>query len=168
MTTRSCSKASPGCSRPKTGFEVSAKCSSGTDALRAIRELRPDVAVLDIVMPDMSGLDVLARINSEGLRTRVVFLTANATDTHILALIEKGASALLVKDIAINEVARCVKSVAEGTRFFPTDLVNAALERETGRRSVGEQFRAQPFQHANAKSHCLWRKACRTRKWRDA
>ena len=124
----------------ETGFEVNAKCTSGTDALRAIRELRPDVAVLDIVMPDMSGLDVLAHINSEGLRTRVVFLTANATDTHIFDLIEKGASALLVKDVAISEVVRCVKSVVEGTRVFPTDLVNAALERETGRRSVGEQL----------------------------
>ena len=43
----------------ESDFEVCAKCSSGTDALRAIREHRPDVAVLDIVMPDMSGLDAL-------------------------------------------------------------------------------------------------------------
>ena len=124
----------------ETGFEVNAKCTSGTDALRAIREHRPDVAVLDIVMPDMSGLDVLAHINSEGLGTKVVFLTANATDSHILALIENGASALLVKDVAISDVARCVKSVAEGMRIFPADLVNAAIERETGRRSVGEHL----------------------------
>ena len=79
-----------------------AKCSSGTDALSAIREHRPDVAVLDIVMPDMSGLDVLAHINSEGLDTKVIFLTANATDAHILALIEKGARGLLMKDAAIR------------------------------------------------------------------
>ena len=70
----------------ETDFDVRAKCSSGTDALRAIREHRPDVAVLDIVMPDMSGLDVLTHLNTEGLDTKAVFLTANATDARILAL----------------------------------------------------------------------------------
>ena len=124
----------------ETDFDVRAKCSSGTDALRAIREHRPDVAVLDIVMPDMSGVDALTRINSEGLDTKAVFLTANATDAHILALIEKGARGLLMKDTAIGELAFCIRKVAEGGRHFPNDLVAAAIERETGRRSAGEQF----------------------------
>lgn len=124
----------------ESDFEVCAKCSNGTDALHAIREHRPQVAVLDIVMPDMSGLEVLARINADGLDTKVVFLTANATDAHVLALIEHGARALLVKDAAISEVARCIRTVAGGGRDFPNDIVAAAIERETGRRSVGEQF----------------------------
>ena len=46
----------------ESDFDVRAKCSSGTDALRAIREHRPDVAVLDIVMPDMKGLETCSRI----------------------------------------------------------------------------------------------------------
>ena len=121
-------------------FEVRAKCSSGTHALSAIREHRPDVAVLDIVMPDMSGLDVLTRINSEGLDTKTIFLTANATDAHILALIENGARGLLMKDAAISELPFCIRKVAGGERHFPNDIVTAAIERETGRRLVGEQF----------------------------
>jgi len=98
------------------------------------------VAVLDIVMPDMTGVEVLAQMNSEGSETNVIFLTANASDAHILAVIEQGAKGLLLKDTAISDVARCVRSVAEGSRIFPIDLVNAAIERETGRRSVGEQL----------------------------
>lgn len=122
----------------ENGLEVRAKCQSGADALRAIREHRPDVAVLDIAMPEMTGLDAAARLKSEGMATHVIFLTANATDAHILAAIEQGARALLLKDAAISDLARCVRSVAEGQRIFPTDLVTAAIERETGRRSVGE------------------------------
>ncbi len=121
-------------------FAMCAKCSNGAHALRAIREYRPDVVVLDIVMPDLSGLDALARINAEGLGTKVVFLTASATDGQILALIEQGARALLMKDAAIGDLPLCIRKVAEGGRHFPDDIVSAAIERETGRRLVGEHF----------------------------
>ena len=124
----------------ESDFKVCASCQNGVDAMRAIQHHRPNVAVLDIVMPDMTGLQVLAQMNSAGSETNVIFLTANASDAHILAVIEQGAKGLLLKDTAISDVARCVRSVAEGARIFPVDLVNAAIERETGRRSVGEQL----------------------------
>ena len=109
-------------------------------------------------MPDMSGLDALTHMNSEGLGTKAVFLTANATDAHILALIEKGARALLLKDTAIGEVALCIRKVAGGGRHFPNDIVAAAIERETGRRSVGEQFE-RVLSAASARSCYWWRRA---------
>jgi two-component system nitrate/nitrite response regulator NarL len=121
-------------------FELRAKCLTGEGVLRAIREQHPDVAVLDIVIPEMDGLQVIARMNAEGIQTKVVFLTANATDAHILALIEQGARGLLMKDSAIGELARCIRVVAEGGHHFPRDLVTAAVERETGRRAEGEHF----------------------------
>jgi two-component system nitrate/nitrite response regulator NarL len=119
---------------------VCAKAHDGAGALSAIREHVPDVAVLDIVMPDLTGIEILARLVAESLPTKVVFLTANATDGHILALIEGGARALLLKDAAISELAECIRKVAKGERHFPNELVAAAIERETGRRSVGERF----------------------------
>ena len=124
----------------ESDFEVLAKCVNGTAALQAIQSHRPDIAVLDISMPEMNGLEVIARMISEGMTTKVIFLTANATDGNILALIEQGASGLLLKDSAISELAQCIRIVANGERQFPRDLVTAAVERETGRRSVGENF----------------------------
>src|SRR5258708_2002377 len=96
----------------ESDFDLRAKGSSGTHALRALREYRPEVPVLDFVMADMSGVDALACINSEALGTKVIFLTANATDAHILALIEKGARGLLMKDTAISELPLCIRKVA--------------------------------------------------------
>jgi two-component system nitrate/nitrite response regulator NarL len=124
----------------ESDFDLQAKCLNGADAFRAIQEQRPDIAVLDISMPEMNGLEILSRMNSEGLMTKVIFLTANATDAHILALIEQGAMGLLVKDTAISDLAPCIRRVVAGQRHFPRDLVTAAVERETGRRSVGMNF----------------------------
>lgn len=124
----------------ESDFDVCAKCSSGADALQAIRQYRPHVAVLDIVMPDLTGLDALSTITAEGLGTKVIFLTAHATDAHILALIERGARALVLKDMAIGELRSCIRKVAAGGFYLPNDIVAAAIERETGRRSIGEQF----------------------------
>jgi len=124
----------------ESDFFLCAKCSSGTDALRAIREHHPQVAVLDIVMPDLTGLDALNRLAEEGLDTKVIFLTAHATDAHILALIEQGARALVLKDAPLGELPSCIRKVAAGGRHFPSELVEAAIERETGRRLVREQF----------------------------
>src|SRR5262249_15235069 len=113
---------------------------SGSEVLSAVRQHRPDVAVLDMVMPDMDGLAVMAEINEVSPETKVLFLTANATDTHILGLIEQGARGLLLKDGDISELAPCIRTVAGGGRHLPVDLVTEAVERETGRRAVREQF----------------------------
>src|SRR6185503_3355802 len=70
----------------ESDFDLRAKCLNGADAFRAIQMERPDVAVLDISMPEMNGLEIMSRMNSEGLMTKVIFLTANATDANVLAL----------------------------------------------------------------------------------
>ena len=124
----------------ESDFDLRAKCLNGAEAFRAIQMERPDVAVLDISMPEMNGLEIMTRMNSEGLMTKVIFLTANATDASVLALIEQGARGLLVKDTAISDLAHCIRRVVSGQRHFPRDLVTAAVERETDRRSVGMSF----------------------------
>jgi two-component system, NarL family, nitrate/nitrite response regulator NarL len=121
-------------------FDVRATCATGSEAITMIRQHRPDVAVLDIVMPDMDGLAVLKQVNAESLQTRIVFLTANATDSNILAAVEHGVRGLVLKDAAIGKLVSCIRTVANGSYDLPLDLVAEAVEREIGRRSMGEQF----------------------------
>jgi two-component system, NarL family, nitrate/nitrite response regulator NarL len=124
----------------ESDFELLATCRTGTDALRAISELRPDVAVLDISMAEMSGLDVLLRMRSGGVETKAILLTANVSDSQLLSAIERGARALLIKDMSIGELAPVIRRVAAGERSFPSDQVDAALERELSRDSVEQRF----------------------------
>src|SRR6267143_676916 len=73
-------------------------------------------------------------VNNEQLATRVIFLTANATDQNIFTLIENGASGLLLKDAAVAELVTCIKQVHAGSKYLPKELISAAIERETGKR----------------------------------
>ena len=78
----------------------------GLSAMDGIRKLDPDVAVLDITMPGLTGLEVLATMNAEKNKTPVVFLTALITDEQVLTAVERGVKAVLLKDTAPDPAAR--------------------------------------------------------------
>ena len=124
--------------RAQPDISVVAACEGGRDATAAIQQFTPDVAVLDIIMPDLSGLDVLLSIVGDRFKTRVVLLTAVATDDRILAAMTSGAKGLLFKDAAPDNLVDCVREVANGKLCFPNDLIDAALKRESGRQADGE------------------------------
>ena len=119
---------------------VIAAYSNGAAALQSIRDHKPEVAVLDIYMPDLTGLDVLQAIEEDQIPTRVVFLTASATDDQIVTAIARGARGILLKDTAPETLLECLHKVAAGDRWLPPELVDAALEREAGRRLRGDQI----------------------------
>ena len=124
--------------RAEPDISVVAACNGGRDATAAIQQFAPDVALLDIIMPDLNGLDVLLSIVRHGFKTNVVLLTAVATDDRILAAMTGGAKGLLFKDAAPDNVVDCVREVAKGNLWFPHGLVNAAVERESGSQADGK------------------------------
>ena len=126
--------------RSQPDINVVALCEDGIAAAKAIRLFVPDIAVLDISMPGLNGLDVLSRITSDGLATKVIFLSATATDGQILTAITRGAKGIMLKDIAPESLANCVRQVAKGRQWFPADVVDAAMEREMGRRVQSKQL----------------------------
>jgi DNA-binding NarL/FixJ family response regulator len=89
-----------------------------------------------LLCPGLNGLEVLQVVNNEQLATRVIFLTANATDQNIFTLIENGASGLLLKDAAVAELVTCIKQVHAGSKYLPKELISAAIGRETGKRTA--------------------------------
>src|SRR5262245_32637759 len=110
-------------------FNVVAKCRTGAAAYQAITQLKPNVSLLDIAMPEMNGLEILIKLRTEGADTKVILLTANTTDRQLLTAIEHGAKALLLKDAPLIELAQTIRSVVAGARRFPAELVDAALSR---------------------------------------
>ena len=121
--------------RAQPDISVVAACGTGRIATDAIQQFAPDVAVLDIVMPDLNGLDVLSSIERQGLKTRVVILTAVATEDRVLAAMTRGARGLLFKDAAPDDLVDCVREVAKGKLWFPNDAVGTPREHETGSRA---------------------------------
>ena|SRR5215207_6432967 len=122
-------------------IEVVAACKDGLAAIEAIRKLAPDVAVLDIAMPSYPGLAILESISAEHSDTKVVFLTASIADDQILAAISHGAKGIMFKDSAPEDLIDSVRRIAGGGTWFVPDLIDAALERETGRRLRVDRIR---------------------------
>jgi two-component system, NarL family, nitrate/nitrite response regulator NarL len=111
-------------------------CSEGLSAAQAIREFQPDVAVLDVSMPGMSGIDILSSITAHRYETKVILLTAGVSDKQLLTAIAQRACGLILKDVAADNIVKCVREVAAGHKWIPTSVVEAALEREEGRRDL--------------------------------
>jgi len=121
------------------GMEIVAAAPDGATALEAIRAHEPDMAVLDITMPQLTGLDVLETLEADGLATRVILLTGSATDEQIATAVERGAWGLLLKENALDTLRACLKTVAAGRRWLPEELVAPAVRRAAERReTVGQ------------------------------
>jgi DNA-binding NarL/FixJ family response regulator len=126
--------------RERRNLEIVASVTNGHDALTCVRELEPELAVLDINMPELSGLDVLESIEAEGLSTRVIILTASATDAHITTAVSRGAWGIVLKDHAADTLLQCVDKISAGERWLPTELVDPALSREAERAKHSASF----------------------------
>src|SRR5262245_52537572 len=126
--------------RSNSDINVVAACDDGEAALKAIRQFTPTVAVLDISMPCFSGLDVLTHLAREQSATKVVCLTASATDEQLLTAIERGAKGIVLKDMALSQLTECVRTVAAGDSWLPAEVIDAASQREASRQSVRQLF----------------------------
>ena len=105
-------------------IEILAACCNGVEALRKIRMLKPDIAVLEGEMPLMGGLDVLGVVNCEKLPTRIVFLSESFEDQFLRAAFRGGALGLVLKDATDDDYAICLTQVAKGLNWMSTKLQN--------------------------------------------
>jgi two-component system, NarL family, nitrate/nitrite response regulator NarL len=106
-----------------------ATCANGQEALDAIRTLRPDLALLDFNMPRLNGLQVLEALIAEKLPTRVCFLAASLSDKEIVAVADKGAFGIVLKESAPDTLITALHAIAAGQKWLSGALVNGASTR---------------------------------------
>jgi DNA-binding NarL/FixJ family response regulator len=103
---------------------VIARCCDGLVAENAIRDLQPDIAVLDVSMPGMTGLEILSNIVAGGGATKVVLLTATATVYQITTAIGRGVHGIVLKRRALHDLVHCVREVAAGRLWFSPEIAD--------------------------------------------
>ncbi|BFU45293.1 response regulator transcription factor [Krasilnikovia sp. MM14-A1004] len=108
-------------------IEVVADVGTGTDALAAALRVRPDVALLDIEMPDGNGLDTAAALRDQLPSCRVLILTTFGRPGYLRRAMEAGATGFMVKDGPVEELAVAVRRVLSGERVIDPALAAAAL-----------------------------------------
>ncbi|NWK97031.1 DNA-binding response regulator [Sphingobium lactosutens] len=107
-------------------FRVVGSTSEPKNAFAMIDRLKPDIAVLDINMPDVSGLALLRRMRNADLPVRVIFLTAVITDAQLSEALANGIWGLLLKESAPDALIDCLRRVGAGYPWLPDELAARA------------------------------------------
>jgi len=111
------------------GVHVAGECDNGTDALRAVRELAPDVVVMDLNMPGISGVEATRQISMIAPLTRVLVLTISDPDSDVMDAILAGACGYLLKDASIGELMQGISSAAVGESLVSPTIAAKVLQR---------------------------------------
>lgn len=109
-------------------MEIVGEASNGRDAVARVEELSPDVAILDIAMPGLSGIDAAAQITRRNPRTGVIMLSMYSDEEFVLRALSAGAKGYLLKDAAEPDLIRAVQTVASGRPFFSPAITATLLE----------------------------------------
>ena len=113
-------------------FRVVALCVDGASCIEAIRSLVPDIAILDIAMPDIPGQEILAIANSENLATRLVFFTARVEDRNLTMLAVAGACDVISKDAEPEDLVQTLRRIAEAPRALALSSSNETVSQAQG------------------------------------
>jgi DNA-binding NarL/FixJ family response regulator len=114
------------------GFDVVGEAGDGPRGLEEIRRLKPDVAVIDLGLPGMDGIELTRQLRSIVPQTRIVILTMHDLDTEVLAALAAGADAYCVKSTETGGVITAVRVVAEGGAYFDPAVAHIVLHRVAG------------------------------------
>ena len=109
-------------------LELVAEAVDGRAALEKIRELKPDVAVIDVRMPQLDGSDVLLALREEGLRTHVVFLSAFLDSKTVYDAVAAGANAYLSKEAETAEIVTAILAAARGETILGPEVQTGLAE----------------------------------------
>jgi DNA-binding NarL/FixJ family response regulator len=125
------------------GIEVVYEADNGRDAVRLVKELSPDIVVMDIAMPDMNGVEATRRIVDANPGTGIIALSMHKDKRLIFEMFDAGAKGYLLKECAFDEVLRAIRVVEQGEMYLSPKITGAVLEISMKRRR-GESAIALP------------------------
>ncbi|HST51727.1 MAG TPA: response regulator transcription factor [Pyrinomonadaceae bacterium] len=120
----------------QTDMETIGEANNGRAAVALARELKPDVVVMDISMPEMNGLKATERLKTLCPEIKVLTLTRHADDAYIRQLLQAGASGYLLKKTASGELVRAIRIVATGGTYLDPAVTGQVISDALGRRAA--------------------------------
>lgn len=136
------------------GLDVLGEAADGDEALRMVRELEPDVVILDVNMPGRTGLEVASELRGEANPARVLILSMHDDPEYVLQAVRSGADGYVLKDAAPAELREAVQAVHEGREYFTarvTQQLSVGLRQEIEE----EQLRARLESLTNRETEVL-------------
>jgi two-component system, NarL family, response regulator len=110
-------------------MEIVAEANNGLEAIELFRQQRPDVTLMDLRMPEMSGADAIAAIHQEFSESKIIVLTTYDGDEDIYKGLKAGAKGYIFKNAPVDEIIRAIKTVNEGRKYIPPEVGEKLSER---------------------------------------
>jgi DNA-binding NarL/FixJ family response regulator len=128
-------------------FQILGEAGDGQDALQLVERLKPDVLVVDVMMPGMNGLEVTRQVHERYYGIKIIILSMHAREAYVLEAIRNGASAYVLKDSQANDLVNAIRDVVAGRRYLSQPLTE---------RLIGDYFEraqqvADPFDALTAR-----------------
>jgi len=110
------------------GMEVVGEACDGREALKLAGELKPEIAILDIAMPNLHGIDAAAQLAKRGDKVRVIILSMHSDESYVVRALDAGARGYLLKDSAEEDLVQAIRTVAQGRPYFSPAISATLLE----------------------------------------
>jgi DNA-binding NarL/FixJ family response regulator len=130
-------------------MQVVAEAAGGRETIRIMEEIQPDVAVIDISMPDLDGLEVTSRLHTLYPKLPIIILTMHEEDQYVVRAIESGAMGYLTKQSAPEQLVKAIRKVFAGTRYLSekaAECLAVRVARGTGIRTPLELLSTRELQ----------------------
>lgn len=112
----------------EAGIEIVGEAANGRETVRLCAQLKPSIAVIDIGMPQLNGIDAAMQVGKVSPHTKVIILSMHSDETYILRALTAGAKGYLLKDTAEDDLLPAVKAIAAGKSFFSPAIAKTLLE----------------------------------------
>ncbi len=109
-------------------LQVIAEAEDGRQAVSMAHEIKPDVVIMDVAMPDLNGVEATRQIVSDKLGVKVIALSMHSETRFISRMLQAGARGYLLKDCAFNELARAIRAVLEGQIYLSPQITGVVVE----------------------------------------
>jgi DNA-binding NarL/FixJ family response regulator len=121
-------------------LQVVGEANDGRQAVRRVDQLRPRVAILDIGMPELNGIEAASQIKEACPETRVIILSMHSSREHIFQALRAGARGYLLKEVAGSEVIQAVRAVHNGKRYLSQKIADVVIDEylRQGEAAAGE------------------------------
>jgi DNA-binding NarL/FixJ family response regulator len=110
------------------GFEVVGEAPNGREALRLAKALKPDVALFDIAMPELNGLDAARRLGTECPEVRVLILSMHTDPGYVREAMQAGTAGYLLKDAGVEELELAIRAALRGERYLDPRISKQVIE----------------------------------------
>lgn len=109
-------------------FRLVGEASDGLEAVQLVERLRPDVLVLDLMMPGLNGLEVARQVGKRSPQTRVLILSMHAGDDYVLEALRTGVTGYVLKDTGMADLVKAVRETVAGRRYLSPALAERAID----------------------------------------